>query len=95
MLHRLEPHYPGNGYAEIARRLITDIVGIQLALTAGSALTASAGPAAGGLPGSFPTWGQYMRFALPNWAAKFYLDALLLQTAGVDEKSFPRRVTAG
>ena len=28
-------------------------------------------------------------FALPNWAAKFFLDALLLETAGVDEKGFP------
>jgi hypothetical protein len=30
-----------------------------------------------------------MRFALPNWAAKFFLDALLLELHGVDEKSFP------
>jgi len=29
-----------------------------------------------------------MRFALPNWAAKFYLDALLLEVCGVEEKGF-------
>ena len=40
------------------------------------------------MPGSFPVWGSYMRFGLPNWAAKFYLDALLLATNGVDEYGF-------
>lgn len=31
----------------------------------------------GGLPGSLPLSGRYMRFALPNWGVKFFLDALL------------------
>lgn len=31
----------------------------------------------GGLPGSVPVSGRYMRFALPNWGVKFFLDALL------------------
>lgn len=31
----------------------------------------------GGIRGSSPTWGKYMRFKFPNWAAKFYLDAAL------------------
>jgi hypothetical protein len=34
---------------------------------------------AGGIPGSDPIWGEYVQFGLPNWAAKFYLDALLAQ----------------
>lgn len=83
MLHRIERHCPGNDYARTAREMILDLAGLQLSLGAGR------GPAAGGVPGSFPVWGAYMRFSLPNWAAKFYLDALLLETAGVDEKSFP------
>jgi hypothetical protein len=33
----------------------------------------------GGVPGSDPVWGAYTRLALPNWAAKFYIDALLGQ----------------
>ncbi len=33
----------------------------------------------GAVPGSFPAWGSYQRFAYPNWAAKFFADALLLQ----------------
>lgn len=31
----------------------------------------------GGVPGSQPVWGDYMRFRVPNWAAKFALDSLL------------------
>jgi len=88
VLRRLERHCPGNGYAETAQRLIAEVAGVQRALSGGTGLD-DAGPATGGVPGSFPIWGQYMRFALPNWAAKFYLDALLLQTAGVDEYGFP------
>lgn len=35
----------------------------------------------GGLPGSDPLWGPYMRGRHPNWAAKFHADALLLLAA--------------
>ncbi len=92
VLHRLERHCPGNGYAETARRLIEDTTDAQIR-TAGWSDSSSppksgASPAGGGVPGSFPIWGKYMRFAFPNWAAKFYLDALLLEVCGVDEKSF-------
>lgn len=31
----------------------------------------------GALPGSVPFSGRYMRYAFPNWGAKFFLDALL------------------
>lgn len=89
VLLRLERHCPGNGYGQTARGLIGQIARIQLTLTGGRPLQASTGPAVGGVPGSFPIWGQYVRFGLPNWAAKFYLDALLLDVLGVDEKSFP------
>jgi uncharacterized protein YyaL (SSP411 family) len=93
VMHRLDRHCPGNGYAELARRLIDDVAEMQLRLTAarGGAAAVDGGgvsPANGGVPGSYPIWGEYMRFALPNWAAKFFLDALLLEVCGVDEKSF-------
>lgn len=32
----------------------------------------------GGIAGSKPIWGRYMRLRYPNWAAKFFCDALLL-----------------
>jgi len=35
----------------------------------------------GGLAGSWPTWGEYGRFLVLNWATKFLLDALLEERA--------------
>ncbi len=32
----------------------------------------------GGIAGSAPIWGDYSRFEYPNWAAKFFADALLM-----------------
>lgn len=32
---------------------------------------------AGGIAGSFPIWGRYEPFALPNWATKYLVDSLL------------------
>jgi hypothetical protein len=32
----------------------------------------------GAIPGSSPFWGRYLALRYPNWAAKFYLDALML-----------------
>lgn len=32
----------------------------------------------GAIPGSFPIWGKYEPFAFPNWATKFFADALML-----------------
>lgn len=31
----------------------------------------------GAVPGSFPLWGRYEKFAYPNWALKYHVDALL------------------
>ena len=33
----------------------------------------------GAIAGSYPIWGEYERFAYPNWATKFYVDALMLE----------------
>jgi len=32
----------------------------------------------GGIAGSSPVWGDYSRFEYPNWAAKFFADALMM-----------------
>lgn len=37
----------------------------------------------GGLPGSAPLWGPYLRLRYPNWAAKFFLDAV----EGIDNRA--------
>ena len=43
----------------------------------------SAGPVrngtGGGIKGSHPIWGGYMPYVYPNWAAKFFVDALILE----------------
>lgn len=51
------------------------MIGLLLDIQARSA----AGPAmvAGAMPGSFPLWGRYEKFAFPNWGTKYLADALL------------------
>ncbi|MCB9853096.1 MAG: hypothetical protein H6819_08370 [Phycisphaerales bacterium] len=34
---------------------------------------------AGAIPGSAPLFGRYLTFRYPNWAAKFYLDAIMMR----------------
>jgi hypothetical protein len=41
-------------------------------------LTASDAAVRGGIAGSSPIWGDYSRFEYPNWAAKFFSDALMV-----------------
>jgi hypothetical protein len=37
----------------------------------------------GGIAGSCPIWGDYSRFEYPNWAAKFFADALMMDLADI------------
>jgi hypothetical protein len=32
----------------------------------------------GGIKGSHPIWGGYDPFRYPNWAAKFFIDAMMM-----------------
>lgn len=50
----------------------------------------------GGIPGSDPIWGRYIPLAVPNWAAKYYIDALLDKKkalAAVRERPMGPRMT--
>lgn len=61
-------------YADSADRLVDYLKGLQL--------LKSADPSGiGAVAGSFPIFGAYMRAGYPNWATKYYLDALLLQAS--------------
>lgn len=40
----------------------------------------------GGLWGSDPLWGRYMRAAIPNWGVKFFIDALLEMTGSPSDR---------
>ncbi|MBN2487380.1 MAG: hypothetical protein JXB34_15500 [Bacteroidales bacterium] len=35
----------------------------------------------GGIAGSYPIWGKYTNFGYPNWAAKFFADAIMLKNS--------------
>ncbi|MCB0791131.1 MAG: hypothetical protein H6595_01095 [Flavobacteriales bacterium] len=39
----------------------------------------------GAVPGSFPLWGRYEKFAFPNWALKYHTDALLVADRMLDD----------
>lgn len=44
----------------------------------------------GGIAGSRPIWGGYITYGYPNWAAKFFIDALLLIEQADDIKNHQR-----
>jgi hypothetical protein len=58
-------------YAEVALSLIQGVGRLQ-------DLDSPYPESYGGIPGSEPLWGGYMPFNYLNWAAKFFMDALLL-----------------
>jgi hypothetical protein len=95
VLHRLADELPGTDYRDVARRLIGDVSAAQLSLTGRAPREPASGPTVGGVPGSFPLWGDYVRYGLPNWAAKFFLDALMLETLQVDELAYPAPSVGG
>ena len=45
----------------------------------------------GGVAGSDPMWGQYIELAVPNWAAKFFVDALLAKARTMGALALPCR----
>ena len=49
----------------------------------------------GGIPGSDPVWGDYISLAFPNWAAKFFIDAVLACRRTCESKLPPQRAGAG
>ena len=48
-------------------------------LRATQSLTSSDPGIRGGIAGSYPIWGKYQSYSYPNWAAKFFCDAIMLQ----------------
>lgn len=52
-------------------------------------ITGRGSPDDGGIAGSAPFWGGYSRFEFPNWAAKFFADALMME---MTDKPIPQVV---
>lgn len=59
-------------YKRAADSLVGTLKALQVLESANQALI-------GAIAGSFPLFGRYMRAGYPNWATKYFLDALLLQ----------------
>ncbi len=53
-------------------------------------LDASDSAVRGGIAGSSPIWGDYSRFEYPNWAAKFFADALMMDMADISVPPVPQ-----
>ena len=55
-----------------------------LAFLKGNQRLADPDPAVrGAIAGSAPIWGRYSMFEFPNWAAKFFADALMVDLADI------------
>jgi hypothetical protein len=44
----------------------------------------------GAIAGSAPIWGAYSRFEFPNWAAKFFADALMMDLGDMQVPPVPK-----
>jgi len=78
VLLRLSKHSTKHAsFASIGRAILRDLAKIQD--------HASPYPESrGGISGSDPLWGSYNPLTYINWAAKFYMDALILCLMGVE-----------
>lgn len=70
-LTKLSHRTDDEGYARLGRRILSQTAALQF-------LDPSLPPdMLGGLPGSFPHQGPYLRHRIPNWGVKFFADAIL------------------
>jgi rhamnogalacturonyl hydrolase YesR len=72
VLYRLFEVTGDNAFLDAAHRLTNFLKALQRLDTGDSGID-------GAIAGSFPIFGGYMTAAFPNWATKYYLDALLAQ----------------
>jgi hypothetical protein len=70
--YRLYEHTGDPKYKTAADRLVNYLKALQIIDSDIPAIN-------GAIPGSFPLMGCYMRAGFPNWATKYFLDALLMQ----------------
>jgi hypothetical protein len=70
--YRLFEHTHAGHYRLVANRLVNFLKSLQR-------MNPEHPDIRGALPGSFPIVGEYMTAGYPNWATKYFLDALILQ----------------
>lgn len=73
---RLHGRDEDTGFLEAALRAIDSAKGAQVMLR-------GIGNAAGAIPGSHPLWGAYLPLTYPNWATKYFADALFAKRAAL------------
>lgn len=61
------------------KRYLNAAVGINKYLKSTQILNSRNLGILGGIKGSDPVWGKYMQYSYPNWAVKFFVDALILE----------------
>jgi hypothetical protein len=61
-------------YSDGARRALDLLRRLQDCATANANVR-------GGIKGSHPIWGRYLFGTFPNWAAKFFMDAVMVEDA--------------
>ena len=68
-------HFSGNStYAESAHQMNSLLVNIQM-----RNIRRESKNTLGAMNGSYPLWGRYEPFAYPNWATKYFADAMMLE----------------
>jgi hypothetical protein len=82
VLQRLTRITGERAYSEMAQRLIDGLASTQ-------DMNERYPESFGGIAGSQPLWGGYAPFNYLNWAAKFFMDALLLNLFVVDVQESP------
>ena len=85
LLFRLRRITGQHRYAEVGDSILMDVAKYQ-------DIDSPYPESHGSITGSQPLWGSYGPFNFLNWAAKFFLDALLLRLHGVDVQDQPSRV---
>jgi len=70
---RMHRSFPDDGFVELGDRLLGFVTGTQ-------ALDSRNPDKLGAINGSYPFGGEYGRHSSPNWAAKFYVDAIMERT---------------
>jgi hypothetical protein len=70
---KLFQHTGDSNYSQAARQSLQYVMARQNIQTTNLNIR-------GGIKGSHPIWGRYVRLSYPNWATKFFTDALLLYT---------------
>jgi hypothetical protein len=88
---KLARYLGNNEYLEAAKRLLSFVKRTQQIAPPSEADIADElmQGTTGGIKGSHPVWGDYDRFVYPNWAAKFFADAIMV------EQYAPERIASG